>query len=99
MALKKDKQKVLGETFDDERVRGFLNIEGRPGFNKDFLLLERAYRSMNADNFATFVNFFAEAEHDINAKNPLGQTLLEIMQDHPHSMEYRVALKDKGATL
>ena len=25
MALKKDKQKVLGEVFDDERVKGFLN--------------------------------------------------------------------------
>ena len=27
MSLKKDKEKVLGEVFDDERVRSFLNYQ------------------------------------------------------------------------
>ena len=35
MSLKKDKQKVLGEVFDDERVRSFLNYEAPTGVSND----------------------------------------------------------------
>lgn len=97
MALKKDKQKVLGETFDDDRVRGFLEINPRDGYNSDFLRLERAYRSMKADNFATFITFFTEAGHDVNATDPEGKTLLQIMQVHNVAAPYREALKNSGA--
>lgn len=97
MALKKDKQKVLGETFDDERVKGFLEITPIDGLNTDFLLLERAYRSMKADNFATFVGFFVDAGHDLNASNKEGQSLLSITQQHAHSEAYSSALINAGA--
>lgn len=99
MALKKDKQKVLGETFDDERVRGFLIVEPREGWDTDFLRLEKAYRGMKADNFSTFITFFSEAGHDINAKNPQGLNLLQIMQDHKHSGDYCAAMKAAGARI
>lgn len=97
MALKKDKQKVLGETFDDARVKGFLDINPRDGENTDFLLLERAYRSMKADNFATFVGFFLEAGHDINATSNKGMSLLRIINEHQQSSDYIAALKNGGA--
>lgn len=99
MALKKDKQKVLGETFDEERVKGFLNIEPRKGFNTDFLLLERAYRGMKAENFHSFVSFFAEAGKDINACDPSGRNLLQIIQSHASSADYSSALKSAGAKI
>ena len=63
MALKKDKEKVLGEVFDDDRVRGFLEPYKREGFNSHYLLLERAYRGMKVENFATFIQFFVDAGH------------------------------------
>lgn len=97
MALKKDKQKVLGETFDDDRVRSFLEPTSREGFDGDYLLLERAYRGMKADNFATFLGFFNDAGHNINAKNPDGQTLLQTVQNHSQGIEYKTALKNAGA--
>ncbi len=97
MALKKDKQKVLGEVFDDERVKSFLHVEPREGINTDYLRLERAYRSMKAENFATFVQFFNEAGYDINATNPDGQTLLQAIAKHEQSDDYRSALRKGGA--
>jgi hypothetical protein len=37
--LKKDKQKVLGEVFDDARVKSFLDYEAPAGVSTDFQLL------------------------------------------------------------
>lgn len=99
MALKKDKQKVLGETFDDERVRTFLEPCSRPGVNEDFALLERAYRGMKADNFETFLGFFIDAGKDINACNPDGATLLSLVHGHAASQDYAQALITKGARI
>lgn len=99
MALKKDKQKVLGEVFDDERVRGFLEIDSIEGTNDDYRRLERAYRSMKTENFSTFVRFFAEAGYDINAKNDDGLNLLQVIQAHHSSKAYCEALKGAGAKI
>ena len=41
MSLKKDKQKVLGEVFDDERVKSFLDYQAPSGVSADFHLLEK----------------------------------------------------------
>ena len=97
MALKKDKQKVLGEHFDDERVKSFLQGEARGEENLDFILLERAYRGMKADNFASFVQFFVEDKRDINAKNLLGETFFSVIQNQRHAADYLSALKEHGA--
>ena len=77
MTLKKDKQKVLGEVFDDERIKTFLLFEPPKGHNRDFHLLEKAYRGMKAENFATFVEFFVTEGHDINARNSDGRGRLD----------------------
>ncbi|WP_096085271.1 PA4642 family protein [Agaribacterium haliotis] len=97
MSLKKDKQKVLGEVFDEARVKSFLEIRETEGINRDYALLERAYRSMKAENFASFVGFFVEAGHDLNAKGPEGLSLLQIAQQHEQSKEYCAALSAAGA--
>tara|TARA_B100000482_G_C12362368_1_gene201574 strand:+ start:163 stop:459 length:297 start_codon:yes stop_codon:yes gene_type:complete len=97
MSLKKDKQKVIGEVFDDERIKTFLDFEPPEGVNRDFHLLEKAYRGMKVENFATFVKFFLEAGHDINATNPDGRTLLSIASQHRHADEYVDILRSNGA--
>lgn len=97
MTLKKDKKKVLGEIFDDERVRSFLRIEARPDMNIDYHRLEKAYRGMNVENFATFVKFFVEEGYDLNATNPEGKTILQVISEHRYAGEYIDALKAAGA--
>lgn len=97
MALKKDKQKVLGEVFDDERIRGFLDGQSPKGLNLDFYLLERAYRGMREENFATFVEFFVEAGHDLNAQNNDGRTLIGLAREHTAFAEYVGILEKFGA--
>lgn len=97
MALRKDKKKVIGEHFDDERIRSFLDYLPPEGVDADFHVLEKAYRGMIAENFATFVKFFVEAGRNINAKGPDGRSLLEQISEHGHGEEYADALRDAGA--
>ena len=97
MSLKKDKEKVLGEVFDDERVKSFLEYEAPTGVSTDFHLLEKAYRGMNIANFVTFLNFFTEAGRDLNATNPEGKTLTAVANEHGHGEVYVKALKGASA--
>lgn len=98
MSLKKDKQKVLGETFDDERIKTFLHFEAPAGVDADFHLLEKAYRGMKADNFATFIQFFLSEGRNINATNPEGKALLELTRQHRYGEDYTSILIANGAT-
>ena len=97
MSLKKDKQKVLGEVFDDERISSFLIGEAPEGMERDFYLLERAYRSMTAENFATFVRLFQEQNLDVNSTGPDGKTLLARIEEHRQGGDYAEVLKAAGA--
>jgi len=97
MTLRKDKKKVIGEHFDDERIRSFLDYLPPEGVDADFHVLEKAYRGMIAENFATFVKFFVDAGRNINAKGPDGRTLLEQIGEHSQSEEYAEALRAAGA--
>lgn len=93
MTLRKDKQKVLGEVFDDDRIRAFLDFQPPEGVDADFHVLEKAYRGMKAENFATFLGFFIDAGRNVRARNPQGLTLLEIIAYHQRAEDYVAALK------
>jgi hypothetical protein len=97
MALKKDKKKVIGEHFDDERIRSFLAYLPPEGVNADFHVLEKAYRGMIPENFATFVKFYVEEGRDVNATDPQGRTLLQQIEGHRYGEEYADALRNAGA--
>lgn len=97
VSLKKDKQKVLGEVFDEERIAGFLIGEAPDGVSRDFHLLERAYRSMKAENFATFVRLFREQNLDLNSTGPDGKTLLARIEEHRQGGDYAEILRAAGA--
>ena len=97
MSLRKDKEKVLGETFDDARIATFLDYPAPAGVNADYHLLEKAYRGMLGGNFATFVKQFIEAGKDINAVGPEGKTFLQVVKDHRNGEEYAIALTAAGA--
>ena len=97
MALKKDKQKVLNETIDDERLAEFFKLEPPAGVSTDFHILERAYRGLQAPDFDRFVGLFVERGHDINAEGPEGK-LLGIVNQHSHGADYAASLKKAGAS-
>lgn len=94
MAPTKDKQKILGESFTDDRIKSFLDYAPPTGVNPDYHVLEKAYRGMIADNFATFVRFFTAAGRDINALGPNGKTLASIIGQHRMAEDYVTALKN-----
>jgi len=52
---------------------------------------------MIEENFATFVQFFQAAGRNINATNPQGQTILDVVRQHRHGDEYIDALIKAGA--
>lgn len=97
MSLKKDKQKVLGETFDDERIKTFLDVQPPKGVNADYHCIEVAYRGMHHENFATFVKFFVEAGRDLNSRNAQGKTMVEVISEHRQGTDYLESLRAAGA--
>ncbi len=97
MSLRKDKEKVLGEIFDEARIKTFLDYPAPAGINADFHLLEKAYRGMRGENFATFVKLFIEAGKDINALGGEGKTFLQTIKTHRNGEEYLMALEAAGA--
>jgi hypothetical protein len=92
MSERKDKKKVLGETFDDARILSFLTLSAPAGVDADYHCLEIAYRGMHHENFATFVRFFVEAGRNLHAKGPRGLTFREVIASHRHGQDYLDAL-------
>jgi hypothetical protein len=79
MTLKKDKAKVLGEHFDDDRIRTFLNVEPYGGLEHDYCALEKAYRGMNINasngegkTFLQVISAHRHAEEYIDALKAAG---------------------------
>lgn len=97
MTLKKDKQKVLGENFSDERIKTFLDYEAYGDQDSDYHVLEKAYRGMIEENFVTFITFFIDAGRNINAENSQGNTFLQTIRRHRCSEVYISALVAAGA--
>lgn len=97
MSLRKDKEKVLGEIFTDEKIKVFFDYIPPLDVNGDYHLLEKAYRGMRGENFATFLQMFIAEGRDINAIGPEGKTLLQVIKTHRNGEEYVIALQAAGA--
>lgn len=97
MSERKDKKKVLGEHFDDERIKSFFDYPAPEGVDPDFHVLEKAYRGMREENFATFVTFFVESGRNLNAPGPDGSTFLQTIKDHRTAEDYVRTLQQAGA--
>lgn len=95
-----DKEKILDEVWDDDRVKSFLHTstptqsgQTFPG-DPDFFVLLRAYRAMRAHDFERFLVFFREQGGDIEARNGDGQTMYDYLATHKKATPYRQALSD-----
>jgi hypothetical protein len=97
--MRPDKKIITDEVWDDERVRGFLSPRSpQGGDHPDFVLLVNAYRGMRVDDFARFIRFYREDQHDLDARNELGQSFVEFIARHRHGREFVEVMLAAGAT-
>ena len=92
MALKKDKEKVIDPVWSEERIREFLDLQAPAGESADHHKLLKAYQSMRPEDFATFVDFFAAANGNLDAKDLQGKTVSELISTHRYSQPYLDAI-------
>jgi hypothetical protein len=85
---------VTDEVWDDERVKSFLALEPSGDTSADFHVLLKAYRGMRPDDFERFLKFYLEAERSLDAVDPKGQTIWDIMSTHRQGLEF-IQVRDK----
>ena len=95
--MKKDKEKVLDEVWTEDHIRSFLSMRPQDNSNEDFHMLLKAYQSMRVEDFSLFIEFFDREKRQINATGLDGRTVLEIVSEHKHGVEYAGALRTAGA--
>ncbi len=88
---------VTDETWSDERVKSYLDMQPVAGENADYHVLVKAYRGMVPETFVRFVAFFVEAGRDLSAPGPSGKTLLKLMLEHRKATEYAQIMREAGA--
>ncbi|TCO76244.1 PA4642 family protein [Chromatocurvus halotolerans] len=96
--MRKDKEKVLDEVWDDARVRSFLDVRSHSGDSDDFHCLLRAYQSMREGDFRRFLVFFTADGRDVNATSAAGETVLSIVKEHRLGGGFAAALVEFGAS-
>lgn len=90
---KKDKQKVIGEGFDQDKLSPFLNQSPIDGENKDFYILLRAYRGLPLEAFKDFLALCKDNQIDIQAKSQAGKTILDICKENTAHQGYTEILQ------
>ncbi|MAZ45778.1 MAG: hypothetical protein CMD74_03610 [Gammaproteobacteria bacterium] len=92
--MRPDKAKIIDEVWDDDRIRSFL-AKASMGSEKssDFSALLNAYRSMRANDFERFIEYFQSAGRSVRATSNQGLTLLDIISGHAKSQSFRDILE------
>ena len=93
---RKDKVRAENAHVDEAGLRLFLDVKNYDGDNRDYVILERAYRGLTASYFEQFLDIALAEGVDLNAKNQDGQTLAEVMANHSSSEDYLEALNSKN---
>jgi hypothetical protein len=89
---KKDKKAVEDEQRSDDQLRFFLGVQPPAGVDADYHVLEIAYRNMKPDEFERFVGFFKLAGRNLQAKNPAGEALAQVLEQHRLGAAYLAVL-------
>ncbi len=99
---------VTDEVWDDDRVKSFLNMGAYVGKtyvgktyvgktyvgNADFHVLMRAYRGMRPSDFERFLQFFVDANRNLDATDDKGRTFWSIIEGHRQGADF-LALRKK----
>jgi hypothetical protein len=98
MASRRDKEKVIDEVWDDDRIRSFLAREtGGAGVHADHARLLGAYQGMRAGDFRRFLAMFVADGHDLDAPDARGRSLADVIARHRHAGPFLEALDAHGA--
>lgn len=92
--MRRDKARVEGEHWGDERFEEYLNFKTYDGTDVDFHCLYRAYTRMNAKTFARFVALFKEQGRNVQATDKDGVTLAELIKTHHLGEDYLAVLAE-----
>lgn len=91
--MKRDKKRVEGEAWSEERLAEYLEFRTYDGTDPDFHCLYRAYTRMNEETFARFVQLFRERGRNLQATDLEGNTLADLIARHTQSEDYLKALR------
>lgn len=91
--MKRDKQRVEGEQWSEEKLREYLDFKTYDGTDPDFHCLYRAYTRMNETTFAEFVDLFKREGRNLQATNKDGLSLAQLISQHQQSADYLALLK------
>ncbi len=80
---------TFNETWPDERVFAYLQRLPPTGVSADFHVLYTAYKHMRPHEFERLLQQFSADGRDVNATNPQGQTLAQVVAQYPlHQAEF-----------
>ena len=92
--MRKDKQKVLDEVWDDDRVKSFLgktvptqSAAPLPG-EGDFHVLRHAYQAMRPGDFERFLRFYVDQGRNVRAQDGRGRTLADVIASHANAKPF-----------
>lgn len=94
MALKKDKQKVIGEELSDEKLATMLETFISSGLN-EYDLIVRCYRHFRPHDFERVLDMMSAKQLEINPANALGQPFVEYLATHANGEPYVEAIKKR----
>lgn len=96
--MKRDKQKVVDEVWDDEHIASFLQkvAPDLPG-DPDFHVLLFAYQSMRPGDFGRFLDCYVDAGRDVTARNGDGVTMARYLSRHANAGPYVDLLESAAA--
>ncbi len=80
---------TFNEAWSDERVFAYLQQLPPTGASADFHVLYTAYKHMRPHDFERLLQRFTADGRDVNATNPQGQTLAQVIAQYPlHQAEF-----------
>ena len=81
MATRRDKEKVIDEVWDDDRIRSFLQREpaADAGVHRDHFRLLNAYQSMRVGDFRRFLAALREEDGDLDAPDARGRSAADVI--------------------
>ncbi|MFU8925858.1 PA4642 family protein [Acinetobacter puyangensis] len=74
---------TFNEEWSDDRVFAYLNQLPPQGVNADYHVLYNAFKHMRPFDFERLLTKFVADGRDVNAKNPQGQTIADVIAHYP----------------
>ncbi len=90
------RQPQVDESWDDQRILSFLELQPFDDQSADFYVLLKAYQGMRVADFERFMGFFIDAGRDVSARDDRGRTILEIISSHRHAAGFIKVLEERA---